>query len=302
MTDDIRTYARIGLAHFMYWPDCMRDDDVLERTLVPLTERGDIERIDCCLPFARASRDRLIPILRACGKEICYAVHAFPADKLSLGSASDSERGLARLLFEDQVAVAAAAGAQTVTFSSGLDPGEAERGAAREAFAGFCRWFCEALKPHGMTALLEPFDRTVHRKFLVGPTVECVELIDSLAPEIDNLKVQLDVAHTALMGESFEAAVRTAGRHLEHVHVGNCVMRDPSDPFFGDTHPPIGYAGGEIDVPQLVEILAALLDAGYLDKESRGSLVIEERPLPGDTAEGTIAAGMEKLEEAWRNL
>jgi sugar phosphate isomerase/epimerase len=286
----------------MYWPDCMRDNDLLERTIVPLSQRGDIERIDCCLPFDQSRRDRLIPILRSCGKEISYAVHAFPADKLSLGSTSDSEQGLARLLFENQIAVAAATGAQTVMFSSGLDPGDLDREPAREAFADFCRWFCTALKPHGMTALLEPFDRTVHRKFLYGPTDESVEFIEALAPEIDNLKLELDMAHVALMGETFEGAIRTAGDLLQHVHLGNCVKRDTSNPFFGDTHPPIGYPGGEIDVPQLVEILAALLNSGYLDKESRGSLVIEERPLPGESAELTIEEGLQKLEEAWKSL
>lgn len=302
MTDDIRAYARIGLAHFMYWPDCMRDNDLLERTIVPLTEREDIERIDCWLPFEQSQRDRLIPILHSCDKEICYANHAFPVDKISLGSISDAEQGLGRLLAEDQVAVAAATGAKAMMFSSGRDPGEADREPAREAFAEFCRWFCTVLKPHGITALLEPFDRTVHRKFLCGPTEEAVALIESLAPEIDNLGLQLDMAHVALMGETFDDAIRTAGDLLQHVHLGNCVKRDTSDPFFGDTHPPIGYAGGEIDVAELVEILRALLDTGYLDTVSRGSLVLEERPLPGETAESTITNGLAKLEEAWSRI
>ena len=302
MTEDIRSYARFGLAHFMYWPDCMRDSDLCVRSLLAMVERPDIERIDCCLPYGEARRNTLIPVLRECGKEIGYAIHAFPMDKISLGSTSHAEQGLARLVLEDQIAVAAAAGASSVTFTSGIDLGEQERDAAKEAFAEFCRWFCTALKPHGMSALLEPFDRTVDRKSLYGPTDECVELCESLAPEIDNLELQLDMAHLALMGESFEGAIRKAGKWLGHVHVGNCVRRDRTDPHYGDTHPPIGYPGGEIDVAELVEIFAALIDAGYLDKESRGSLVIEERPLPGDSAEETIANGMRKLEEAWGRL
>lgn len=302
MTDDIRAYARIGLAHFMFWPDSLQDHDLLVRTLIPLAKRRDIERIDLFLPYGQARRDLLIPVLRGCGKELGFAIHVFPMDKISLGSTSHSEQGLARVVLEDQIAAAAAIGAHTVTFTSGIDPDEHNRDPARDAFADFCRWFCGALKPHGIAALLEPFDRTVHRKFLYGPTAECVELVESLKPGVDNLRLQLDMAHVALMGESFQGAIQTAGDLLGHVHLGNCVKRDPLDPFFGDKHPPIGYPGGEIDVPQLAEILAALLDTGYLSRQSRGSLVIEAQPCPGETAESTIADGMQRLEEAWQRL
>ena len=153
-----------------------------------------------------------------------------------------------------------------------------------------------------MIVTIEPFDRDVARKFLYGPTHECVELIESLQPEVDNLKIQLDFAHVRLSGETFEHAILTAKDHLQHIHLGNCVIKDPADPFFGDRHPPIGYSGGEIDTCDLTKILRLLMDIGYLDRQHRGTLVIEVRPLPDTSVEQTIRDHIERLNKAWEEV
>ena len=286
----------------MLWPECLSDAELHSRTLSSSVNREDIETIDCFLPYGRDRREELVCLLRDCGKELRYFIHAFPLDRFCLGTTSDSEQGLIRLVLDDQIKVAAAIGAKSVTFGSGTDPGQSDRPAAREAFADFCRWFCSRLKGCGMTALLEPFDRTSYRKFLYGPTNECVELINSLSPEVDNLRVQLDIAHVVLSGETFRQAIETAAGHLGHVHLGNCVKGITSDPFYGDKHPAIGYPGGEIDVPEVAEVLRVLLEIGYLNKQNRGSLVLEMQPLPGLTVEQTIQDSLCRLEQAWRTI
>ena len=207
-----------------------------------------------------------------------------------------------RMVLDDQLGAAAGCGAESITFVSGIDVDVEHRPAALAAFADVCRWFCGRAKEHGMIALIEPFDRDFHRKFLIGPTTECVELIELLRPGIDNLYVQLDMAHVRLSGETFGHAVTTAKPYLGHVHVGNCVMYNRNDPFFGDRHPPFGYPGGEIDVPELTTILRALLDVGYLSKQSRGTLVIETQPAPGGDVEALIQQGLAKLDVAWRRV
>jgi len=151
-----------------------------------------------------------------------------------------------------------------------------------------------------MVALLEPFDRTFDKKFLYGPTSECVGLIRSLEPDVDNLMIELDIAHLPLMGESFDEAINTVAPHLGRVHLGNCVMSDPGDPFYGDKHPPIGYEAGEIDTEQVAEALGCLLRCGYLNTENRGALVIECQPFPGRTSEDTALDNLGRLETAWQ--
>jgi sugar phosphate isomerase/epimerase len=268
-------------------------------SLPRLLDRRDIETVDCCLPYPGPARDRLVPILRNSGKEIVYAIHGFPLDKIRLGSVFDHEQGLARFVLEDQVAVAAEIGARGFNFASGIDPGPADRPAAMRALADLCRWLCPRLKSHGMIGLLEPFDREFDRRFLLGPTTECVALIESMRPENDNLYVQLDLAHIPLMGERFDEAVYACGRYIGHVHLGNCVMKDRADPFWGDKHPPIGYPGGEIDNAALAAALRCLRKSGYLNPQHRGSISIEAQPANGWTPEQTIEDQLRRLHDAW---
>ncbi len=301
MTDDIRNYARIGLVHHMLYPSIMADPDEHVRTLLELVKRDDIETFDCCLPYGEARRDRLIPAVRNCGKEnTVFATHLFPLRKLGLPSSAPHEQAQVRMLVADMVAQAVAIGAMGFIFASG-GPAPAEAGPEHyAAFADFCRWLCKELSPHGITALLEPFDTTIDKCFLYGSTTTCVALIESLQPEVDNLGIELDVAHLPLMGEPFDGAIRTVAPYLKRVHLGNCVLQDTSHPRYGDTHPPIGYPGGEIDVPQLTQILRSLLDVGFLNTDTRGDLLIEMTPWPGRSVAETVRDGFERVDRAWR--
>lgn len=303
MDEPIRDYARLGLVHHMLYPECMVDSDLHEQTLAAFVGRRDMETFDCCLPYGRARRERLVPLVRDSGKQaVTFATHLYPLRKLSFCTTSGSEQGIARLVVGDMIEQAVGIGATGFIFASGGPaPGEADEG-NRLAFAEFCRWLCGELKPHGITALLEPFDTTIDKCFLYGSTEECVRLIESLRPEVDNLGIELDMAHVPLMGESFEQAIRTTAALLGRVHLGNCVLRDESHPRYGDTHPPVGYDGGEIDVPEVVEILRCLLDGGYLAKEARGDLLIEMTPWPGRSVEETVADGFRRLEAAWARV
>ena len=300
MNEPITNYARLGLVHHMLYPDCADNPAEHARTLIALAARTDIETFDCCLPYDEAARAEIIPALRACGKvHITFATHFFPLRKISFCTTSTTEQAQSRMIVREMVAQAAAIGATGFIFPSGGPTPSAATPANHAAFAAFCRWLCAALKPHGITAQLEPFDMTIDKQFLYGPTRDCVALIESLQPDVDNLSIELDMAHLPLMGERFADAIHTAAPHLQRVHLGNCVLRDPTHPRYGDTHPPMGYPGGEIDVPELTEILRLLYEVGFLNVQHRGNLIIEMTPWPGKTVEETIAGGFRRLHDAW---
>lgn len=298
MRESIHDYARLGIVHHMLFNKCMQDPDYHADTLSALADRADIETLDCFVPFGEGRRNQLIGRMKNCNKEIVYALHAFPLRKISLASSSLHEQAITRLVIQDQIEMAAAIGSTGFVFGSGVDIPD-DREAAKIRFGQFCRWFCLELKRRGMDALLEPFDRTIDKKFLLGPVVECIELIRSLEPNIDNLKIELDMAHIPLMGESFPQAIRNASPYLKRVHLGNCVLKDINHPLYGDMHPPIGYGAGEIDVPELAEILEELLSTGYLNKMNRGALVFEITAFPDQNEEYTVQDNMNRLAQAW---
>jgi len=300
MTEDIRRYARVGLVYQLLYPKCLEDPDYHARTLAEFVRREDIETFDCCLPYGADRRDKLAAVIRSCGKEdVAFATHLFPLRKLSFCSPEPHVQAQIRMIVADMVEQAVAIGARRFVFASG-GPAPAEASAAHhKAFAEFCRWLCGQLRPHGISALLEPFDMTIDKKFLYGPTASCVRLIESLGADGADMGLELDMAHLPLMGEDFASAIRTAAPHLKRVHLGNCVCKDKGNPLYGDRHPPMGLPGGEIDVPELTEILRLLLEAGFLSRRSRGSMLIEMTPWPGKTVDESVTDAMARLARAW---
>ena len=303
MKEDIRAFAKLGLVHHLLYPRCTLDARYHADTLKQFVQRRDIEAFDCCVPYDDALRKELIPVIKNCGKDVSYSLHLFPARKIPLSSLDIQEQAITRLVMKDQIKVAAEAGATGFVFVSGADVPD-NRPAAQEAFLNFCRWFCRELAPHGMTALLEPFDRTIDKKFLYGPTVDCVRLIETLHEEgITNIGIELDYAHLPMMYEDFEEATMICGKYIKRVHLGNCVFKkNPNSPLYGDLHPPIGIEDGEIDVPELVTILRSLLKIGYLDPENRKPLIMEMTPFPGKDQEYTIGETLRRLNEAWSQV
>lgn len=300
MEQDIRSYAKLGLVHHLLYPMCTSDARYHVDTLKSFVAREDIESLDCCIPYDPQLRQEIIPAVRNCGKNVAYSLHLFPARKISLSSMDIQEQAITKMVMKDQIGMAAEIGATGFVFVSGADVPDNRTG-AQEAFLNFCRWFCAELAPYGITALLEPFDRTIDKKYLYGPIVDCVNLIETLHNDgIGNIGIELDYAHLPLMFEDFEEATMLCGKHIKRVHLGNCVFKkNPDSPLYGDMHPPIGIEDGEIDVPELITILKSLLKVGYLNTKNRNPLIMEMTPFPGKDQEYTISETLRRLNEAW---
>ncbi|MEK6795763.1 MAG: sugar phosphate isomerase/epimerase [Spirochaetota bacterium] len=302
MKGSIRENAKIGLVHHMLYPACTGDEAFHVETLASFVKRTDIDTFDCCVPYGADARKKATAIVTSAGKPVCYATHLIPLRKLSCASLLPNEQGIMRMLMIDQLDAAKAVGAKEMIFASGADAAAGKRAEALAMFKDFCVFLCTEAKKRGITVLLEPFDTDFDKKFLMGPTTECVNLIHSLEPKIDNLGIELDMAHIPLMHETFDQAIRTVAPYLKRVHLGNCVMKDASNPWYGDNHPPMGIEGGEIDVPVLTEILRILVDIGYIGKDNKGTLVVEMQPFPGRSVDETIADNFRRLDEAWESV
>jgi sugar phosphate isomerase/epimerase len=303
MKSDLTRYARLGLVHHMLYAQAVNDPEYHVSTLEHLLRRPDIETLDCCLPYGQRRQEKLVRAIRASGKEhVAFAVHLFPYRKFSFAATSYSEQAQVRLITADFIAQAAAMGATGFVFGSG-GPAWSERTAAHlDAFRDFCLWLCEQLAHHGIEALLEPFDFDFDKKFLLGPLDANLELVAEVRRDFPNMGIELDVAHLPLMREDFVPAIQRSAPFLRRVHLGNCVRRNPADPFFGDRHPPIGYPGGEIDEPELEEILRALLQTGFLDPAKRGDLILEMNPFPGRSEDDSVADNWARIDRAWARV
>ncbi len=97
-------------------------------------------------------------------------------------------------------------------------------------------------------------------------------------------------------------SLTTAKQYLEHVHVGNCVLKDKTHPLYGDQHPRFGLEGGENSLKELAEFLKR----GYFNKKTATRLPIisfEVKPAPSGHSEAVIASSKRIFAEAWsKNL
>lgn len=299
MKEAIQQYAKLGLVHHMLYPDSHLDEARHAATLSEFIRRSDIETFDCCLPYSAQLRQTLAKEIKHCGKTAIFAIHFFPLRQLPLAAKTPVAKAQTWMLIDDMIDQAAMIGAKGFVFGSGRPSYEDAAPEDFAAFEDFCRQLCAKLKPHNICAMLEPFDMTIDKKFLYGPIDRCVKLAEKLNKDFDNFGFELDMAHLPLMFEPFDASIKACAPYLKRVHLGNCVLKDRHDPRWGDTHPPMGYAGGEIDTPELAGILQSLLRHGFLSKGKRGNLVIEMTPFPGKTVEESVRDNFERLHQAW---
>jgi sugar phosphate isomerase/epimerase len=299
----LRDVARLGLVHHMLFPEEAADPDRYANSLREFIARTDIDTFDCCAPRDIRPFAGFADLVRVHEKhDITFAIHLFPFKELSLCEPDPDRNRAARTILAGMIEQAQAVGAARMIVASGRPPENQHLDACRKAFRETCRWMCERLTPAGITLLIEPFDTAVDKCFLYGPTIDCTTLVQDLRDTGADIGIELDIAHLPLMNETISDAIHTVAPVLQRVHLGNCVLRNPDHPLYGDKHPPIGYPEGEINVPEITEALKALCQCGFLSKTQPGSLLLEMTPWPGRTVEQTVDDSMNRLNTAWQRL
>ena len=154
-----------------------------------------------------------------------------------------------------------------------------------------------------MPLVMETFDQVPFGKnCLIGPNADAVAVSKEVRKEFPDFGIMLDLSHLPLQHEESAPAIKLAGEHMVHAHIGNCAMDDASHPAYGDNHPRFGAPGTRNDVKELTEYLRALLDNGYLSTTNRRVLSFEVKPMSGEDSEAIIAGSKRTLDQAWRML
>lgn len=185
------------------------------------------------------------------------------------------------------------------------DPGPAGREAATarlvEDLQALCDYADAKSKQRRLFITLENFDRDIEKKRLIGPTVEAAALADAV--DRSNFGLTIDLSHLPLINETPAHALQTAGRHLIHAHIGNCVIDHPESPLQGDFHPRFGHPLGCNDLPEVIEFLTQLNAVNYWQnaKARLGSTPILSMEIrqSDESSETVIANGKRTFERAW---
>lgn len=291
----------LGINHHLLFPESFTDQCVHEETLVEVAHSfPEFQVIDCFLNDDPERREREIAAICGSGKKAVYNLPLFGLmEGVDPSSPNERLRKRAVELATEHVRRAKQLPTLGIVIASGTDPGEALRGAHTEAFVAFLTEVAAVASP--LPLMIEPFDRSVDKRLLVGPTREAVSVIETLrARNVSNVFLMVDMGHLPLMEESFTEALRLSAPHLRHVHLGSCV-KDPDHPMFGDTHPPMGMEGGVNGEPELERFLLALQGIGYLNGAltPRPTVTLEQRPYPGMTERESVDVWMQMLCRVW---
>lgn len=291
-------YLKLGINHHLLYPASMESADIHRATLPGLLCDDRFEVIDLFVPDEAAFAEEA-PVIRACGKQIVYNCPLMTGPGRNPHSPDPGIRERTLQAVKQHIDWAADLGAKQMVIASGPDPGAERRERETSEFERYLQQLC-AYAPNDLLLLIEPFDRSIGKNLLVGPTAEAARLVERVrAGGFANLGLLTDMGHIPLMGETFREAVQISAPFLHHIHLGSCVMRDPGDPLYGDMHPPWGYPGGENDVAETALFLAELLAAGYLGQGKRPTVTFEMRPYPGLTEPESIDRFWAKWSEAW---
>ena len=306
---DVSTKMKMGIVHPMLFPETKLGEGPVLETIEGIVKDPFFEVIDVSWIKNDRVKKKAAHLMKMAQIGVVYT-QGFVAYAKCLNPHALETKERRRSLQEIKRSMdeALSLGAGIFQMIGGPDPGPIKRKEAKkyfvESLCEVCQYASVNAGSHNMIISLENLDRNIDKKFLIGPTSEAVEVIQSVRRDFPNIGLTLDLAHLPLLSESPEAAVTTAKEYLVHVHLGNCVLKDKNHARFGDTHPPFGVEGGEVGVYQLAEFLGALVKIGFFTAtdDDRPVVSFEIVPSQGDSPEVLIAAAKRVLARAWSRV
>ncbi|MCD6506136.1 sugar phosphate isomerase/epimerase [Candidatus Poribacteria bacterium] len=295
MREPIHAYMKVGLIHFMAFPETIKGEGPIAETVKKIAEDEFFTAIEITWMKDPEVRKQVREMIETSGMTVGYGAQpAVLTIPLNPNSLDEEERRKAVEVLKGQIDMAYEMGAKRMAFLSGKDPGDEQRDAAVEALVKTTQELCDYAAEKGMGITLETFDREVDKKALIGPS----ELAAEFARRVNraNFGLMVDLSHMPLLNETPTESVWLVKDYLVHAHVGNCVL-DPNHPAYGDQHPRFGI--GENDVEDVAEYLDALLDVGFLNTDDPPIVSFEVKPMEGEDPDLVIANAKRVLIQAW---
>ena len=296
----LNEYVKLGLNHHLLFSHLIKEDSAAHyETVKILAADSRFDVLDMWIPEDEPYRTKVVEAVLKSGKEVFYNC-GNRAGKPSLAPAAfdDEKRNYTWNVYCDELARAKMIGATKVITNSGPNNLE-NREKAFDVLGDFYVEICRTVPE--MLVLIEPTDWDMSKKKLIGSSAEAVEICRRVAARgCPNMASMIDMCHIPLMHETLAQAMKNTGDHLGHIHFGNCILKDRTNPYFGDKHVPLCIAGGEYSVDDVAELFRLGLNSGYFSKEKRGSASIEMRVLNGEKPAAALDRYYDMIVDGWK--
>jgi sugar phosphate isomerase/epimerase len=303
MRQSLHDFMQVGIVQFMAYPHAVSSEEYL-RTISSIIEDDFFGAIEVKSAPDAETADQARRLFESAGVTVGYSAHPILIrNQGNLNSLDEEERQRSIDLMKGAIDEAYQLGAKNVALFSGKDPGPESRERAVGSLVESLQEICKYANSKGnLEILLESFDHQTDFRCLIGPSQLAVEVAQEVRKVDPSFGLMVDLSHLPMLGESPAKALTTTRDYLKHAHMGNCMIRDPKDPLYGDKHPRFGYKGSEIGIPELTEYLRSLLDIGYLEEGKNRVLAFEIKPAPGESSQAIIAQAKRTLRAAWQRV
>ena len=300
MNESLFKYMKVGLVHFMAFPDTMKGEGPVVETIRKIAVDDYFNAIEITTIKNDADRLKVKNMLKTAHMTITYGGQPrLLATGMNINDLDEDGRQRALANLKAGVDEAYEVGAVGFGFLSGKYAEETKEASFR-ALVKSTREICDYARSKGdMQIALEVFDFDVDKKALIGPANMALRYVQEVRKTNDNFGLMVDLSHIPLIHETIEESLLPVKDYITHAHIGNCVVASPDLPAYGDVHPHFGFPNGENDVPEVAAYLKVLLDIGYLNTKKPPMLSFEVKPFGDEDPEVVIANAKRTLNQAW---
>jgi sugar phosphate isomerase/epimerase len=304
MLDSWNKYMNVGTIHFMSFPEVMKGEGPITETLEKILENDFFSAVEITRIKDDKVREEAMKMLKS-----SHVVSAFGAqpvllsNKLNLNSLIEEERRKAVDEIRKCIDEAAYIGTKGVAVLSGPHPGADQESKAIEKLLMSLDELCAYSEKNNLKFELESFDFDVDKKCLIGQSSLAAEIAKEVNKKHSNFGLILDLSHFPIQYEKTKVAMKNCAEYTNHLHIGNCVLKDKNHPAYGDMHPRFGVEGGENDVEEVREFFATLFELGWLRNnvkpENKPIISFEVKPMAGEKSTLVLADSIRVFKTAW---
>ena len=303
MLEPIQKYMKVGLIHFMAYPETMKGTENILPTLKKVLTDDYFEAVEVTWIKDPAEREQAKKMLEASHMALAYGGQPrLLTTGMNINDLDEAKRLQALASLKEGIEEAEYLGASGFGFLSGKYCEETKE-ESYQALVASTKELCAHAKAHGnLRVALEVFDYDIDKKSLIGPAGLAKRFAEEIRAEYDNFGLMVDLSHIPMIHETLEENLLPVKDYIIHAHMGNTVIKSPDCEAYGDTHPRFGFPNSENDVDELTAYLKLLMEIGFLNPDQRPIVSFEVKPWKDEDPDIVIANAKRTLNAAWARL
>lgn len=303
MNEPMRKYMKVGLVHFMAYPATIKGEGPVVETIKKLALDDYFSAIEITTIKNDVDRGIVKKMLETSHMTVAYGAQPrLLISGLNINDLNEEGRQKALANLKEGIDEAYELGCTGFAFLSGKYE-EEKKEQAFAALVNSTNEICAYAKSKGsMRIALEVFDYDVDKRSLIGPAALALRYAREIRKQHDHFGLMVDLSHIPLIHETIEESLIPVKDYIIHAHIGNCVVKSPEMPAYGDVHPRFGFPGGENDVDEVVHYLRVLFDIGFLNDTNPPIVSFEIKPFGEEDPDVVIANAKRTLNDAWARL